>query len=73
MFFNMFSLLFVIVINVFIVIVRVINIYIVIVRVRNHLKRTGHLLEFHPEERVGLVRSRIRRWIMLCDGCIITL
>ena len=69
----MFSLLFVIVINVFIVIVRVINIYIVIVRVRNHLKRIGHLLEFCPEERVGLVNRRIHRWIMLCDGCIITL
>ena len=69
----MFSLLFVIVINVFIVIVRVIKIYIVRLRVHNHLKRTGQLLEFRPEERVGLVNRRIHRWIMLCDGCIITL
>ena len=31
--------------------------------VRNQLKRTGHSLEFLPEERVGLVSGRIRRWI----------
>jgi len=31
--------------------------------VRNQLKCTGHFLEFHPEERVGLVSGRIRRWI----------
>ena len=31
--------------------------------VRNQLKRTGHSLEFRPEERVSLVSSRIRRWI----------
>ena len=31
--------------------------------VRNQLKRTGHSLEFRPEERVGLVSGRIRRWI----------
>ena len=27
------------------------------------LARTGHFLEFRPEERVGLVSGRIRRWI----------
>ena len=84
----MFSLLFVRVINVIIVIIIVINICIVIVRViniyflemplqydaferraftraavHNQLKRTGHSLEFRPEERVGLVSGRIRRWI----------
>ena len=31
--------------------------------VRNQLKRTGHSLEFHPAERVGLVSGRIHRWI----------
>ena len=31
--------------------------------VRNQLKRTGHSLEFRPEDRVGLVSGRIRRWI----------
>ena len=31
--------------------------------VRNQLERTGHLLEFHPAELVGLVNGRIRRWI----------
>ena len=31
--------------------------------VRNQLKRTGHSLEFRPEERAGLVSDRIRRWI----------
>ena len=31
--------------------------------VRNQLKRTGHSLEFRPEERVGLVSGRIRHWI----------
>ena len=87
----MFSLLFVRVINVIIVIVRVINgvyVFIVIVRViniyilemplqhdaferhvsaraavRNQLKNTGHSLEFRPEDRVGPVSGRIRRWI----------
>ena len=29
--------------------------------VRNQLERTGHSLEFHPAERVGLVSGRIRR------------
>ena len=31
--------------------------------VRNQLKRIGYSLEFRPEERVGLVSVRIRRWI----------
>ena len=31
--------------------------------VRNQLERTGHSLEFHPAECVGLVISRIRRLI----------
>ena len=31
--------------------------------VRNQLKRTGHSLEFRPEDRVSLVSGRIRRWI----------
>ena len=31
--------------------------------VRNQLESTGHLLEFHPAERVGLVSGRIRRLI----------
>ena len=29
----------------------------------NQLERTGHSLEFHPTERVGLVSGRIRRLI----------
>ena len=31
--------------------------------VHNQLKCTEHSLEFCPEERVGLVSGRIRRWI----------
>ena len=31
--------------------------------VRNQLECTGHSLEFHPAERVGLVSGRIRRLI----------
>ena len=31
--------------------------------VRNQLERTGHSLEFHPAEHVGLVSARIRRLI----------
>ena len=31
--------------------------------VRNQLQPTGHSLEFRPEERVGLLRCRIRRWL----------
>ena len=31
--------------------------------VRNQLERTGHSLEFHPAERLGLVSGRIRRLI----------
>ena len=33
------------------------------VAVRNQLERTGHSLEFHLAERVGLVSGRIRRLI----------
>ena len=31
--------------------------------VRNHLEPTRHSLEFRPEERVGLLRCRICRWV----------
>jgi len=31
--------------------------------VRNQMEPTGHSLEFRPEERVGLLRCRIRRWV----------
>ena len=31
--------------------------------VRNQMEPTGHSLEFRPEERVGLLRCRIRRWL----------
>ena len=31
--------------------------------VRNQLEHTGHSLEFHPSERVGLVSGHIRRLI----------
>ena len=69
---------------VFIVIVRVINIYFLKMTlqndaferhasareaVRNQLKRTGHSLEFRPEERVGLMRCRIRRWVKRAFQC----
>ena len=37
--------------------------------VRNQLNRTGHSLEFRPEERVGLVSGRIRRWIKKAFYC----
>ena len=33
------------------------------VAIRNQLERTGHSLEFHPAERVGLVSGRIRHLI----------
>ena len=33
------------------------------VAVRNQLERTGHSLELHPAERLGLVSGRIRRLI----------
>ena len=63
---------------VFILIVRITNIYILEMplqhdaferrasaraAVHNQLKRTGHSLEFRPEECVGLVSCRICRWI----------
>jgi hypothetical protein len=38
--------------------------------VRNHLKRTGHFLEFCPEERLGLVSSRICCWIKKAFHCL---
>jgi len=38
--------------------------------VRNHLKRTGHSLEFYPEECLGLVSSRIRHWIKKAFHCL---
>jgi hypothetical protein len=38
--------------------------------VRNHLKRTGHSLEFRPEERLGLVSGHIRRWIKKAFDCL---
>ena len=31
--------------------------------VRNQLEHTGHSLEFHPAERIGLVSGHIRRLI----------
>jgi hypothetical protein len=33
------------------------------VAVRNHLRRTGHSLEYSPEVHLGLVNGRIRSWI----------
>ena len=63
---------------VFILIVRITNIYILEMplqhdaferrasawaAVRNQLKRTGHSLEFRPEDRVGLLSGHIRCWI----------
>jgi hypothetical protein len=38
--------------------------------VRNHLKRTGHSLKFHREERLGLVWGYIRRWIKKAFNCL---
>ena len=38
--------------------------------VRNHLKRTGHSLEFYPEECLGLVSGRIRHWIKKAFHCL---
>ena len=35
----------------------------------NHLRRTGHSLEFRPEEHVGLIRSRIHRLIKKAFQC----
>ena len=37
--------------------------------VRNQLERTGHSLEFHPEEHVGFIRSRIHRLIKKAFQC----
>ena len=34
------------------------------------MKRTGHSLEFRPEERIGLVSGRTRRWIKKAFYCL---
>jgi hypothetical protein len=40
------------------------------VSVRNHLRHTGYSLDFRPEERLGLVSGRIRRWIKKAFDCL---
>ena len=37
--------------------------------VRNQMEPTGHSLEFRPEERVGLLRCRIHRWVKRAFQC----
>ena len=37
--------------------------------VRNHLRRTGHSIEFCHEERLELVSGRIRHWIKKAFHC----
>ena len=37
--------------------------------VRNQMEPTGHSLEFRPEERVGLLRCHIRRWVKRAFQC----
>ena len=37
--------------------------------VRNQLERTGHSLEFHPAEHVGLLKCCIRRWVKRAFQC----
>ena len=37
--------------------------------VRNQMEATEHSLEFRPEERVGLLRCRIRRWVKRAFQC----
>ena len=37
--------------------------------VRNQMEPIGHFLEFRPEERVGLLRCRIRRWVKRAFQC----
>ena len=39
------------------------------VAVHNQMEPTGHSLEFRPEERVGLLRCRIRRWVKRAFQC----
>ena len=39
------------------------------VAVRNQMEPTGHSLEFRPEERVELLRCRIRRWVKRAFQC----
>ncbi|PUZ69747.1 hypothetical protein GQ55_2G135900 [Panicum hallii var. hallii] len=36
----------------------------------NHLKRIGQSLELRPEERLGLVIDRVRRWIKKACHCL---
>ena len=37
--------------------------------VRNQMEPTGHSLEFQPEERIGLMRCRIHRWVKSAFQC----
>jgi hypothetical protein len=37
----------------------------------NHLKRTKHSLEFRTEERLGVVKGRIHRWIVKAFDCLV--
>ena len=37
--------------------------------VRYQMEPTGHSLEFRPEERVGLLRCRIHRWVKRAFHC----
>ena len=37
--------------------------------VRNQMEPIGHSLEFRPDERVGLLRCRIRRWVKRAFQC----
>ena len=37
--------------------------------VRNQMEATGHSLEFRPEERVGLLKYRIRHWVKRVFQC----
>ena len=39
------------------------------VAVRNQMEATGHSLEFRPEECVGLMKCRIRRWVKRAFQC----
>jgi hypothetical protein len=41
------------------------------VSIRNHLKCTRHSLEFPTEERLGLVRGCIHRWIVKAFDCLV--
>jgi len=37
--------------------------------VHNQMEATGHSLEFRPEECVGLMKCRIRRWVKRAFQC----